>query len=118
MGTVSEYNARQEPVARRRLEGIAARVRELVPGVEEGTGYGMAAFRYRERPLLAAVATKAGYSVFPFSADVVSAAVAERPALDATKGGIRFTEPHPLPGDVLDRLLLLRRDEIDAALGA
>ncbi len=115
MGAVTDYNQSLPPKVSARLEGIAQRVRELVPDAEEGTSYGMAAFRYRGRPLFSAVATRAGYSVFPFSAEVVALVVAERPDLDSTKGGIRFTEQGPPPGDVIDEVVLARRQEIDAA---
>ena len=32
-----------------------------------------------------------------------------------SKGTIRFTPEHPLPDSLVDRVILLRRDEIDAA---
>jgi len=36
--------------------------------------------------------------------------------LDASKGGIRFTEDQPLPDAAFDALVTARRDEIDAAI--
>lgn len=116
MGTVGDYVATLDAPARSRLGRLHARAVELVPGVDEGTSYGMAALRHRGRPLIAVQATKAGYSAYPFSPAVVSAVVGRHPGLDATKGGIRFTESAPLPDEACDELVLGRRDEIDAAL--
>jgi hypothetical protein len=66
--------------------------------------------------LISVVATKQGYSVFPFSAEVVASVIAGHDGLDATKGGIRFTERSPLPDGVYDALVQTRRAEIDASL--
>jgi uncharacterized protein YdhG (YjbR/CyaY superfamily) len=98
------------------LETYVARAHELVPSAETGTSYGMPALRYRERPLVSVVATKAGYSVFPFSATVVEIVLRELEGFDSTKGGIRFTEAQPLPMAAFDRLVEERVAEIDAAL--
>jgi uncharacterized protein YdhG (YjbR/CyaY superfamily) len=116
MGEVTEYIAGLEEPARGLLEGYRKRAAKLVGAVDEGRSYGMAALRYRGRPLISMVQTKQGYSVFPFSPEVVTAALGEHPGLDSTKGGIRFTDDRPLPNAVFDALVLGRRDEIDVAL--
>lgn len=116
VGTVTEYLAGLDTPARSLLGRLRVRAMELVPSADEGMSYGMAALRYRGRPLIAVQATKAGYSAYPFSAVVVAAVVARHAGLDATKGGIRFTDERPLPADAYDALVLARRDEIDAAL--
>jgi uncharacterized protein YdhG (YjbR/CyaY superfamily) len=116
MGEVTDYIAGLDEPARTRLDGLRARALALVPGAEEGRSYGMAALRYRGRPLISVVATQRGYSLFPFSPEIVARVVAELPEADATKGGLRFTEANPLPDDVFDRIVLGRREQIDAAL--
>lgn len=115
MGELSEYIAGLGEPARSLLDAYRARALVLVPEAEEGTSYGMAALRYRGRPLISVVATKRGYSAFPFSAEVVARVIAEHDGLDATKGGLRFTERRPLPDEVYDALVRSRRAEIDAA---
>lgn len=77
----------------------------------------MAALRYRGRSLISMVAAKHGYSVFPFSSDLVAQALADLGGFDSTKRGIRFTDARPIPDEVFDGLVLGRRDQIDAALG-
>jgi uncharacterized protein YdhG (YjbR/CyaY superfamily) len=116
MGEVIEYIAGLDEPARRLLDRYRARALALVPEAEEGKSYGMPALRYRGRPLISVVATKQGYSVFPFSSDVVATVTAAHDGLDATKGGIRFTDRAVLPDAVYDSLVETRRDEIDAAL--
>jgi hypothetical protein len=66
-----------------------------------------------QRPVLA---TKRGYSVFPFSPAVVESVITELDGLDSTKGGIKFSEARLLPNAAFDALLKRRRREIDAAL--
>ena len=75
----------------------------------------MPALRYRGRPLLSVVAAKQGYSLFPFSSEIVSRAIAALDGFDSTKGGIRFTEERPIPDEVFEQIVLSRRDEIDAS---
>lgn len=117
MAELSEYIASLEEPARSVVGGWRSRALALVPDAEEGKSYGMAALRYRGRPLLSVVATKAGYSVFPFSAEVVEQVRAKLGRLSWTKGGIRFSDSQPLPDATFTALVMARRDEIDAALG-
>ncbi len=116
MGEVSDYIEGLDEPARSVLEAYRVRAVQLVPEADEGTSYGMAALRYRGRPLISVVATKQGYSVFPFSPAVVTSALTSVEGADATKGGIRFSDNKPLPDAVYEALVLGRRDEIDAAL--
>jgi uncharacterized protein YdhG (YjbR/CyaY superfamily) len=116
MGAVADYIASVDEPTRSMLERLRDRALGLVPDAAEGKSYGMAALRYRGRPLVGVVAAKHGYSVFPFSSRVVEQAIADLDGFDSTKGGIRFTDARPIPDAVFDRLVLERRDEIDAAL--
>ena len=116
MGDVTDYLDGLDEPARGILSGLVARVRELVPDAEEGKSYGMAALRYRGRPLFAAVETKEHLSVFPFSPAVVDAVAPELGGYSLSKGTIRFSPEHPLPAGVVDRMVELRQAEIDTAL--
>jgi uncharacterized protein YdhG (YjbR/CyaY superfamily) len=118
MAEVAEYVSRLDEPAQSVIRRLFTRATAVVPDAEEGMSYGMAALRYRGRPLVSVVATTRGYSVFPFSPDVVAHAVSDLIGFESTKGGIRFTDSQPIPDDVFDRLVLDRRDEIDAALDA
>lgn len=98
-------------------EGLLDRVAGLVPDVEEGTSYGLAAYRYRGRPLVTVRVGAKGCTAYPFSSDVVATVLATLDGFDATKGGIRFTVDRPLPPEAFDALVRERRVEIDAAPG-
>jgi uncharacterized protein YdhG (YjbR/CyaY superfamily) len=116
MAEVTDYIAGLDEPARSVLEGYRKRAVAMVPQAEEGMSYGMAALRYRGRPLISVVSTRQGYSVFPFSSAVVESVIGELDGFDSTKGGIKFTDKRPLPAKAFDALVKRRRDEIDAAL--
>lgn len=116
MGAVTDYIAGLDEPMRLVLERYRARAVAVVPEAEEGRSYGMAALRYRGRPLISVVSTKQGYSVCPFSPAVVESVIAELDGFDSTKGGIKFTDRRQLPNKAFDSLVARRRDEIDAAL--
>jgi uncharacterized protein YdhG (YjbR/CyaY superfamily) len=116
MQSLTEYLAEAPEPARALLTALRDRAMSLVPDAEEGLGYGMPALRYRGRPLISVMATKAGYSLFPFSADVVAGAIGGLPGFASTKGGIKFTDAQPLPDEAFDGIVQARRAEIDAAL--
>lgn len=98
------------------FDAYLARVREVVlrvePEAEEGTSYGMPAWRLAGKPLLGLNEAKEHIGVYPFSPEVVDAL---RPRLEdfkLTKGGVQCTPDHPLPDDVIAEMVRLRRAEI------
>ncbi|WP_425953566.1 iron chaperone [Xylanimonas sp. McL0601] len=114
MGDVSEYlssigGAEHDAVAR-----VLERAPALVPDVEEGRSYGMPALRYRGSPLLSVMVTKNHLGLYPFSPAVLEALAGDLTAFRTTKGSVSFQPDAPLPDDVVDRIVLARRDEIDA----
>lgn len=113
MSAIDDY-LKDLPVARRAaLERVRSVVRQSVPEVEEGRSYGMPAFRYRGRPLLAFAATKHHLGLYPCSGWVVDEMREDLPDFSLSSGAIRFTEDHPLPDAAVRRMLALRRREID-----
>jgi uncharacterized protein YdhG (YjbR/CyaY superfamily) len=119
MGELTDYIAGLDGPARDAIERIRARAVELVPDAEEGLGYGMPALTYRGRPLLSVQVAKSHIGYYPFSPAVVDAVHddLDRGGFDWSKGTIRFQAEHPLSDDLVTRLVVARRDEIDAALG-
>ena len=95
-------------------ERVRAVVLSVAPGAEEGTSYGMPAFRYAGRPLLGFRASKKHLSIHPFSAEVVDAVRDRLGGFDVAKGTIRFTPETPVPEEVLTDLVRLRRQEISS----
>jgi len=116
MAEVTDHVASLPDPERAVVAALLDRARALVPDAEEGTSYGMAAYRYRGRPLVAVAVGPRGCTAYPFSSDVTAAVLATLDGFDATKGGIRFTAGRPLPVEAFDALVTGRRAEIDAAL--
>ncbi|MFI9486187.1 iron chaperone [Promicromonospora sp. NPDC052451] len=114
MDDFTQYIASLDGPARDAVEHVRARALELVPDAEEGTSYGMAALRYRGSPLISARATARHIGLYPFSPPAIEALAPDLAGFSTSKGTVRFTPDRPLPDDVLDRLVLFRRDEIDA----
>ena len=113
MGEVTDYIGTLDGAGRDAVAHVIERARELVPDAEEGMSYGMPALRYRGSPLVSAIQTKKHVGVYPFSPQVVEAVAPELGGYEVTKGSVGFQAVAPLPDDVLDRMVLLRRDEID-----
>jgi uncharacterized protein YdhG (YjbR/CyaY superfamily) len=116
VGEVTDYVGSLSDAERAVVAGLLDRVTVLVPDAEEGTSYGLAAYRYRGRPLVTVAAGPRWLTAYPFSSDVTASVLATLAGFDATKGGIRFTVDRPLPPGAFDALVRERRAEIDAAL--
>ncbi|HEY4151707.1 MAG TPA: DUF1801 domain-containing protein [Pseudolysinimonas sp.] len=116
-GPLSAYLGELDPQVTAALGAIVDRAGELVGGVEEGRTYGMPGLVYRGRPLLSVRATREHLGYYPFSEAVVESVAADLADFSLSKGTVRFSLEHPLPAAIVDRMILARRDEIDAALG-
>jgi len=117
MGEVTDYIESLDGAGRDAVAHVIGRVRELVPEAEEGKSYGMPAMRYRGSPLVSAMQTAKHVGVYPFSPAVVEALAPELAGYRVTKGSVGFRPEAPVPDAVVDRLILLRRDEIDRTKG-
>jgi len=109
---VDEYLAGLEPEARAALAHVRELVHAAEPEAEEGTSYGMPAFRWQGKPLLGFRAAKTHLSLFPFSPAAVAAVADRLPGFDLAKGTIRFTADQPVPDDVVLALVEVRKREI------
>jgi uncharacterized protein YdhG (YjbR/CyaY superfamily) len=116
MPAVDDYLSTLEPDARGAFERVQALAMDVVPEAEQATSYGMAALRYRNKPLLGFRAASRHLSLFPFSPSVVDAVAARLGGFDVSKGTIRFSTSRPVPDAVLRDVVRLRREEIDKAV--
>jgi uncharacterized protein YdhG (YjbR/CyaY superfamily) len=112
MGAVDDYLEALDDDVRE----VYARIRDLavaeVPDAEQGISYGMAALRYRGKPLLGFKAARGHLSVFPFSPAVVESVAASLDGFSVSKGTIRFSVVHALPDGVVRDLVRARAAEI------
>jgi len=116
MGDVADYVASLEGPERAAVARVIDRARRLVPDADEGLSYGLPALRHRGRPLVAVVARREHIALYPFSSAVIEALSGELTAFAPSKGTIRFGPDAPLPDDLIDRIVLARRDEIAVSL--
>jgi uncharacterized protein YdhG (YjbR/CyaY superfamily) len=114
MGDVSDYLDTLDGPERDAVARVLDRARSLVPDADEGRSYGMPALRYRGSPLLSVMVTKQHLGLYPFSPEVLAALADDLTGFRTTKGSVSFQPDAPLPDDVLDRIVLARRAEIDA----
>jgi uncharacterized protein YdhG (YjbR/CyaY superfamily) len=112
MGELDDYLSGLEPSARAAFARVRDLAMEIVPDAEQGRSYGMAALRYRNKPLLGFLATKRHLSIFPFSPASVEAVREELAGFDLSKGTVRFSAETPLPDEPVRSLVRHRLAEI------
>jgi uncharacterized protein YdhG (YjbR/CyaY superfamily) len=116
MGAVTDYLATVAEPRRAALARVIDRAHALVPDLTEGVSYGMPALLHRGKPLLSAMAAKKHLAIYPYSGSVVSVVAADLTGYSLSSGTIRFSEDQPIPDEVLDRVILIRRANIDEVL--
>jgi len=114
-GPLSAYLGGLDAPVAAAFAAIVARAAVLAPGVEQGRTYGMPGLVYRGRPLLSLRQTREHLGYYPFSAAVVDSVADELVGFSLSKGTVRFSLEQPLPPGTVDRMILARRAEIDAA---
>ncbi len=73
----------------------------------------MPALRLDGRPLIGITASAKHLSIFPFSPAVVEAVAPDLAGFSLSKGTIRFTAKNPVPDAVVERIVTLRRAELE-----
>ena len=112
MGELTAYVESLPPPQREVLQRVVDAARRAAPDAEEGRSYGMAALRLAGKPLVGVTAAARHLSLFPFSPAVVEAVAPDLEGYSLSKGTIRFTAERPLPEGVVERVVALRRAEI------
>jgi uncharacterized protein YdhG (YjbR/CyaY superfamily) len=112
MAALDDYFETLDVDRRAAFEHIRDLALEIVPEAEQGTSYGMAALKYKEKGLLGFVAAKRHLSIFPFSAQVVDDVRDRLTGFELSKGTIRFSVDRPLPDDMVRDVMALRLAEI------
>jgi uncharacterized protein YdhG (YjbR/CyaY superfamily) len=115
--TVDDLLARLDERSRAAFERVRDLAMDVVPDAEQGTSYGMAALRYRGKPLLGFNTAAKHLAVYPFSPLAVDAVRDQLEGFDVFPGTVRFTADHPLPEQAVRDLVRARRDEIAGAAG-
>lgn len=95
------------------LQSLRETIAAAAPEAVEGLSYGVPAFRYQGRPLVAYSAAKRHCSFFPMGPTMIEAHRDELVGFDTAKGTIRFTAANPIPPDLVTRIVRGRIAEID-----
>ena len=112
---MDDYFVDLDASTRAAFEHIRDLVMDMVPEAEQGTSYGMAALKYKQKPLLGFLAAKRHLSIFPFSSRVIDAVRDRLTGYELSKGTIRFTVAMPLPDEVVRDIVRHRLEEIVGA---
>lgn len=118
MGTIDDYLADLTSADRDAIDRVYAIARHEAPDAEQGKGYGMPALVYRGKSLLSVMRAKKHIGIYPFSPDAVAAVAAileGHPGVSVDKGTIRFQPEHPIPSDVIEKLVRTRLAQIGDA---
>ncbi|OFI36934.1 hypothetical protein BIU82_10950 [Arthrobacter sp. SW1] len=112
MGTVTDYLAGLKAPKRQVLEHIVGIARELAPGVEEGTSYGMPALLLKGKGLLSVLETKKHLALYPYSGKVLAHVAEDLEGFSWSPGTLRFSADNPVPDALVRRILELRLAEL------
>ncbi len=97
------------PVEKRSvLEVLRERIRAIVPHAEEVESYRIPAFRVEGRVVIGFKANKSDYAIYPFSGGAAARFPEELQGRTVTSGSIHFTPDHPIPDDLLRRIIQWR----------
>lgn len=113
MNEVDTYLNNVPTDKRQVLSHIRKTVKELVPDAVESISYMMPAFKYKNKPLVYYAAFKNHMSIFPtpWPAEQFKE---ELKAFAVSKGTVQFTLERPLPDELLHKIILARKTQIDA----
>ncbi|MBV8115469.1 MAG: DUF1801 domain-containing protein [Silvibacterium sp.] len=112
--TVDEYLALVPEPARTTLEKLRANIRAAAPEATEVISYGMPAFKYRGRGLVAIAAFKKHCSLFPMSGAVIDRFKDDLEGFHTSKGTLQFPVDRPLSAALMKKIIKARMVEIEA----
>lgn len=103
-----ELIASADPASADAIQVILDRARAAAPEAQEGVSYSVAALLIDQRALIGIGPHARGYSLFPFSGEIVSEVAELLPGFRLSKGAIGFRGDQPIPVPVIDQILRLR----------
>jgi uncharacterized protein YdhG (YjbR/CyaY superfamily) len=113
--TIEVYFAQVNDEKRHALEALRIAIQNIVPSAEEGFSYGLPAFRFEGRLLVAYGASKNHCSLYPMSPAVIEELKSDLDAFETSKGTIRFSPEEPLPDDLVRKILEARIAELQGS---
>ena len=117
VATVDEYLAEVSEPARSTLSKMRAMIRSIAPEATEAISYGMPAFKYKGRGLVAYAAFKNHCSFFPMSGAVVESFAAELKGYATSKGTIQFPSDKGLPAGLVKKIVKAKMAAVEEKAG-
>lgn len=106
--TIDDYLAALPAGQATALERLRQAIRAAAPGAEESFYYGMPAFRFEGRALVAFAAAARHCALYPLGGRAIEACKRDLSRFDTSKGTIRFQPDHPLPLALIRKLVRVR----------
>jgi uncharacterized protein YdhG (YjbR/CyaY superfamily) len=113
---VDAYLAARPPDQAAALQDLRETILEVVPNAEEAISYAIPGVKYKGKGLVWYAAFKAHCSFFPGAK--VEGYASELAGYKLHKGTIQFTPDHPLPKELVQRMVRHGMSDIDAAVEA
>jgi len=110
---VEAYLANARDEHRPALQALRATIAAAAPDALEGVSYGIPGFKYRGKGLAWYADFKAHCSFFP--GGIAQNYAAELAGFRLSKGTIQFTPDHPIPADLVTRIVRDSMAAIDAS---
>lgn len=111
--TVDDYLAEAPVNVRAALAKLRKTIKSTAPAAVESISYGVAGFKYKNKPLVYFGYWKAHCSLYGIRSRFVEAHAEELAGYELHKGSIRFTPEQPLSLDLIRKLVRSRVAEIE-----
>ncbi len=112
---VDEYLSAVDEPKRGTLQALRRTILEIVPEAEQVISYRVPAFRVQGKIVAGFAAFKHHLSYLPFSGSVLGQLEDELGEYTRTKSALHFPVDHPLPANIVKKLIAARLDEIGPA---
>jgi uncharacterized protein YdhG (YjbR/CyaY superfamily) len=110
---VDRYLAALDLAPRAALEELRRTILEVVPGAEEVISYKVPAFKVDGEIVAGFAAFKSHLSYLPFSGSVLPRMGTDLQGYEMTKSSLHFAVERPLPKELVERLIAVRRGDAD-----
>ncbi len=112
MSVIDDYLSKLDQTKRPIVENMYSIIRKTVPTATEELSYGMPAFKYKGKGLIAIMANKNFLSLYPFGS--IERLGLDLSAYECTTGSIHFSVDTPIPDNLLRKIITARLQQIEA----
>ena len=110
---VDEYLRAVEEPKRSTLQTMRRTILEIVPEAEQVISYRVPAFRVHGKTVAGFAAFRNHLSYLPFSGSVLPRMGTDLQGYEMTKSSLHFAVERPLPKELVERLIAVRRGDAD-----